>query len=301
MLLQGIRLGKIASEKLGGAQTLTIVGITSRGCFLQTESAWTIFLTEENTPGPVTINLPPDAIAAIQPATGQKIGMNNGILHFSNQVRLCLQAAPIWQPAPPPAIILPIATRQESISQAIRLVVDHKAGTGLSGVLPDLIPLLTSCPTSGRESGPFTEKLAGLIECLQTAECGRTVLSSHLAAFLGQGNGLTPSGDDFLLGLFLAWQRWQPVLDAEYLFRPHAQYTTREAWQKTTSLSASLIECGLNGQADQRLISALDGIMTSADQQPQWLNGILGWGHSSGCDALAGMILALSPKIKLDF
>jgi len=120
MLLQGIRLGKIASEKLGGAQTLTIVGITSRGCFLQTESAWTIFLTEENTPGPVTINLPPGAIAAIQPATGQKIGMNNGILHFSNQVRLCLQAAPIWQPAPPPAIILPIATRQASISQSWR-------------------------------------------------------------------------------------------------------------------------------------------------------------------------------------
>ena len=295
MLIHGLSQGIFVSEKLTQAKTLTTVGMTSRGCFLQTDTGWTIFLTEETRPGPITVNLPSGTITALRPAIGQKIGMNNGILHFSNQNRLCLQTAPIWQPAPPPAIILPIATRQKAVTQTIRLVVDHKAGNILSGVLPDLIPLLPFSPPIKPAYGPFTEKLTGLIECLQTADCGHTVLSSHLAAFLGQGSGLTPSGDDFLLGLFLTWQRWQPVLNLNPRFMMCAQNLRRIVWQRTTGLSASLIECALDGQADQRLILALDSIMTSANSLPEWLKGIQDWGHSSGYDALAGMLLGAIP------
>ena len=65
---------------------------------------------------------------------------------------------------------------------------------------------------------------------------------------------------------------------------------------QTTHLSANLIECAIQGQADQRLMNALDGLMTT-ENALAWIDGLLTWGNSSGMDALAGMILASTKRL----
>jgi hypothetical protein len=111
---------------------------------------------------------------------------------------------------------------------------------------------------------------------------------------LGYGRGLTPSGDDLLLGLLLALARWgdilAPALDIETINR----LATSQACQRTTRLSASLIACAAQGQADERLVAALDGLMCGGTPAETLISAIAKWGSYSGLDALAGMLLAIA-------
>ncbi len=66
------------------------------------------------------------------------------------------------------------------------------------------------------------------------------------------------------------------------------------AYQKTTTLSANLIECASLGQADERLLLALDGIMTANPDPPTCAAALAAWGNTSGHDALVGMALCIT-------
>jgi len=65
------------------------------------------------------------------------------------------------------------------------------------------------------------------------------------------------------------------------------------AYEKTTTLSANLIECASQGLANERLINALDWLVTGVALEPDIVPHLLEWGHSSGVDTFAGMAIAL--------
>jgi hypothetical protein len=106
---------------------------------------------------------------------------------------------------------------------------------------------------------------------------------------MGLGRGLTPSGDDFIMGLLLAVNRWPglfgPLLGLAELNRQ----VIEKAYSVTTSISANLIEGATLGYGDERLISALDGIMTGYLPAEECANNLLALGASSGIDALVGI------------
>jgi hypothetical protein len=58
---------------------------------------------------------------------------------------------------------------------------------------------------------------------------------------------------------------------------------------KTTTVSANLIDCAARGQADERLIRALDGIETGELSALECAHALGSWGNTSGLDALIGM------------
>jgi len=111
---------------------------------------------------------------------------------------------------------------------------------------------------------------------------------------LGLGAGLTPAGDDFILGFLLCLNRWQgalsPGVDLESLNRQ----MVRSAYRRTTQLSANLIECATLGLADERLVNGLDWLLSGETTDPDVLGNLLGWGNSSGVSVLAGFATALS-------
>ncbi|MFM8322535.1 MAG: DUF2877 domain-containing protein, partial [Chloroflexota bacterium] len=88
-----------------------------------------------------------------------------------------------------------------------------------------------------------------------------------LFACLGQGPGLTPAGDDFTAGALLAFSRWGPALQlAGGRLAPSQAWRSRlvaQAYQRTTTLSANLIECAAGGQADERPPATVDVLPTS--------------------------------------
>ena len=70
------------------------------------------------------------------------------------------------------------------------------------------------------------------------------------------------------------------------------QRVVESAYQRTTTISANLIECAANGEADERLINVIDGLVTGTPSRDDCVEGVIGWGNSSGLDALIGMALA---------
>jgi hypothetical protein len=115
-----------------------------------------------------------------------------------------------------------------------------------------------------------------------------------LSSILGSGPGLTPSADDLTLGLLLTLNRWRIPPWTTSGLRALNFPVVEAAYNKTTTLSANLIECASQGLANERLVNALDWLVTGVAREPDVITPMLNWGHSSGMDAFSGMVVALT-------
>ncbi|MBL6962162.1 MAG: DUF2877 domain-containing protein, partial [Anaerolineales bacterium] len=120
-------------------------------------------------------------------------------------------------------------------------------------------------------------------------------LSQTIQSFLGLGGGLTPSGDDFVIGLLLSINRWSTIFHQIKNLATFNKEIVEAAYKHTTTLSANLIECAALGSADERLIQAVDHLATGKYNRDEVIPGLLSWGNSSGVDALVGMMTAFLP------
>jgi Protein of unknown function (DUF2877) len=101
----------------------------------------------------------------------------------------------------------------------------------------------------------------------------------------GLGIGLTPAGDDFILGAVLAAWIIHPVEIASVL----AKEVTNTAAPLTTSLSAAWLRSAGKGEAGILWHELFDALISSNPVQIQTARDkVLATGETSGADALAG-------------
>ena len=114
--------------------------------------------------------------------------------------------------------------------------------------------------------------------------------SSSLATarkLAGLGNGLTPAGDDFILGAVLAAWLIHPPKIASVL----AEEITNIAAPLTTSLSAAWLRSAGRGETGILWHQFFDALIASNPVQVQnAMDKILAMGATSGADALAGFV-----------
>ena len=133
-----------------------------------------------------------------------------------------------------------------------------------------------------RAASPISNSL---ISSIATADIQSSRNSARGLA--GLGIGLTPAGDDFILGAVLAAWIIHPPEIASVL----AQKITNTAVPLTTSLSAAWLKSVGKGEAGilwHEFFDALSLGDSSAIQSQ--INKLLSIGHTSGADALAGFI-----------
>lgn len=106
--------------------------------------------------------------------------------------------------------------------------------------------------------------------------------SSFLA---GLGNGLTPAGDDYIMGMMHAL--WA-LLPSEETKEICADIATQSA-RRTTPLSASWLFAAANGEAGEMWHELFEAIATNKEEAMiDSTQKILSTGHTSGADALGG-------------
>lgn len=206
-----------------------------------------------------------------------------------------------WQPHLPPLASAPtnaLAILYQRYQQCghpalgfVKLAHDDQATTATH---PRLIPSLTD-PTAQL----FYQRAQQATESLLRGLCeSSTALIADGARLLaGLGPGLTPAGDDFLVG----------VLAAFYAVSPHAVENQWATWQayprvianaargRTTQLSAAWLThaaAGAFGEAWHNLIEAMNAqhqqaIIRCADR-------LLATGATSGADAMGGFLWGLA-------
>lgn len=113
---------------------------------------------------------------------------------------------------------------------------------------------------------------------------------------LGIGPGLTPSGDDLLAGILIAWHHIGMGLAAGRLER----IVLDAAVERTTPISQAHLAAAAKGYGAAPLHDLLQAVL--ANKPPdieQALDAAAKIGHSSGLDAIAGMMLALTAWLEV--
>jgi hypothetical protein len=109
--------------------------------------------------------------------------------------------------------------------------------------------------------------------------------ASVVADLVGWGEGLTPLGDDVLCG-------WLAAHRAAGVATPAVDDAVREALPRTTTLSATLLECALAGEVADLAADYLRALGTPRAGAARAALTTLG--HSSGAGLAHGIDLAVA-------
>ena len=283
--------GRISRDLLKNSQKAVITGVTSRGIFITLDSDWVLFLSFEGFRGPLTLNLSgePSILNGIK-VNGMVEIQGGKIQNRSAGIEIDFSRAETWEAPPQSEILLAHRDRARSLKTVAGLILSQNKEPGLYLVLKELLGLEIGDLQSPPKAFERVDYVR-LLQLLKTTDLDGIL--STLRPLLGLGAGLTPAGDDLILGLLLAYNRWGLALRPAFDLAKLNDLLNRVASQKTTLLSANLIACASQGQADERLVNALDGMMTGNPAPDQCAHSLSNWGNSSGCDALVGMALAI--------
>ena len=169
------------------------------------------------------------------------------------------------------------------------------------------VKLWPACPNWWHLHG-HREKIVSQLQLQSLRECSlsSSLLSDLSAAFAradvstslilakrlaGLGAGLTPAGDDYILGAVLAiW-----IIHPYGIAKPLAKEITDTAAPLTTSLSAAFLKSAGRGEAGVLWHEFLDALLSSDPLHTRFvLSKILAVGATSGADALAGFFDTLN-------
>ena len=286
-------MGTMAGELLAEDREASVMGLTSRGLFVHLPPRWVLYLTPEAYPGPLTLNLPdyPGAFMGLNNGVPGKI--TSGCISFPKPgLVINTQRASSWWAPPLLEGHLASDQRMAQLVQVAGQALARRHTSIVSTLLPTVLGIVDRLEAQGNAIFPLLENLARTLK-----ESNIAAIAEDIQPFIGLGTGLTPSGDDLVAGFLLALARWGHVI------APHVDLTSLShillplVYLKTTTLSANLIECAFQGQADGRLLFALDGIMSGCPDAATCANYLADWGNTSGLDALTGMTLALVESV----
>ncbi len=285
-------IGSLAYELLSGEKKAHLFSQISKGIFIKLSNNKLVYISFENFRGPLTINLSAPEVTLPVLSQGEPIIISRGELWFPEAgISFLSDAAEIWYPSQITATPLTKEKRKALIRELAKEAIHQTDPASPSLIYPKLFNFSNiDAFGENKYSG-----IAGDIDAIKNKLKLRNdpSLITNLKSLLGKGSGLTPSGDDFILGLFLALNRWETILKPRVDLPALNQSIIRAAYQTTTSLSADLIECACLGLADERLISAVDFLAVGNQHLLEVLSGLLSWGNSSGIDALVGMMTAI--------
>jgi hypothetical protein len=301
------QIGFFAQQVLERAKGARVSGIASRGIYLQPENDLTLYLSLEEFPGPLTLNLEEGSTRVEKIKAGCSARFKSGEIYFPDEnIKISHNGCKIWNS---PQVEYGKGLYPQGLDTVLSLAKNIASEN-------PYLPLLFENPDQIPGVAVIGERIQNLQNALKTGVSEKITAGS--IKLLGLGPGLTPLGDDFLLGVLLTFNRWghifSPVLPeiqkgvspaqsiVEWSSHPNKlikdlnQIILENSRLKTTQISASLLACAVEGAADERLLKVLDGFFSGVDITQNEIKNLLRWGSSSGITVLAGMISVLRTK-----
>jgi hypothetical protein len=146
----------------------------------------------------------------------------------------------------------------------------------------DLARVPTASPAAAM--GTPRSRGAGLVPApASLGEIPRHVDAAAVADLVGRGEGLTPLGDDVLCG-------WLVAHRAAGVATPEVDDACHRALPRTTTLSATLLECAIAGDCADLVSDYLSALGTEGERCAR--EALMALGHSSGAGLAYGVDLA---------
>jgi hypothetical protein len=225
--------------------------------------------------GPTTLRLAPGHALDLRRwfETGERVECERGIAR-SERARIQLAHARVWRPTPQggssPTSLLPARLRRAAtcLTQQRRRwssVLDHAAA-------PTVAALSQAC---SKVDGPRVAR--------------------HAARLIGWGEGLTPAGDDFVVGVCAGVVALAGDDARRRALRDTLGATIVASLPRTTRISAHHLSLAAHGHFGQRLLDARDALLNgdSSCDVDAALRAACAIGASSGADTIAGLLCVL--------
>jgi hypothetical protein len=285
IIIPGISLGQFAKGLLHQQGNAVPAGISSRGLYLRAPDNTILFLSLEKYRGPLTVNIDFKHAAMPEIKSNSSVFLSPTKITVPGEgIQVNLENAEVWNPSLPSGR-LPVEISRSRLKSAIEDTQHSMERNNYQYLLDSVLPGNNiHIPDLPGFTHYLTEFLAALERSKPTME------GKELSGLLGLGPGLTPLGDDFILGVILTLNRWRQVLIPVQGLKQFNKDLLKDAGNKTTALSASLLTCAIEGAADERLLVVLDSFFSGDESSSRDLDDMLKWGSSSGIGVLAGML-----------
>jgi len=284
------RLGSYAARVFRSAQEGRVAAVFQRSMHI--EAGGSMLCVGEPSIG----NGPLNAIVSAFPGTewlshagkpGDAVAIKGRVLRVG-VLSLDARRAVTWMPSPWRSIwtkedllrgltcVLDIARRRAPDDGLAKLAL----GTGQSGEATAL----------ERIAAPRLRELAAWLRAAVARDASAEV-TSGVTLLVGLGPGLTPSGDDLLCGATIALHGAGRREAALKLAAAVGAVTA----ERTTLLSRDFLRAAADGQGSELLHDAIEAILAGdVLELPSLVDALGRVGHTSGWDALAGAMMALS-------
>jgi hypothetical protein len=128
-----------------------------------------------------------------------------------------------------------------------------------------------------------------LVDALRPSDPTR--VQGVLLRLVGRGVGLTPSGDDAIVGILAVLHRCAPSAVAAGPIDALSA-ALAPVLDRTTAISAHFLRLALRGEFGERLVSVVDACCSPSGPDPDVVDRLLATGATSGADALVGVTAA---------
>ena len=262
-------LADLTDQSLSGVVLATF----QRSAYVDLDGRIVALVASDLELGPFTIVLN-DFSAVREHCSAGPVALDGGLLRIG-AADIDLRAAAIWNPALP----------SPAGAGAAR---DAAIDTLLAAAPPGSIaPLLKPARASGPLLGPLSRGLDSIADLLDDAEAADEAWQEAAAKIAGRGPGLTPSGDDLLMGIVLALVVWPHLARTERI----PDLLVDAARSKTTRISGAYLDAARRGWAAEPWHALVRALNDTASTRAA-VRRLARVGETSGADALTGFCWA---------
>lgn len=268
-----------AQSWLASTQNARVLNAFGRACNLVNEHSEVLALITQELPlTPFALRVPLAGARPFEFVTAEtRVVVEKETLGIG-ELEIDVRDARLWNPQPDwHAIRVALAQPPARLAQLAHIAQN----LGKSGSLLDELARPTLAMTQ-------------LIEGLHTRNTPLALEGAQTLA--GRGSGLTPAGDDFIVGALLAvWAGLLPLPPLSLWERGSGgegnilTLIVSTAAPRTTTLSGAYLHAAARGECTEQWHNLFNAIIHHKDLRLE-LEALLAIGHTSGADALAGFI-----------
>ena len=238
-------------------------------------------------------------IATTNPLPALTVGgvaaCRGGVLRFDSvPFAVDLRGAPVWESQVKSLGADMRAPSAQAAWAAVWDALNHRQRRVSAEVIAnDLMPFAAGSPLSRRLGAPLFELMTSA-DSLDASACAEAA-----RAMIGLGPGVTPSGDDILIG-FLAglWSTagkdWKRISFIESFGNELANIA-----QNTNEISRTYLALAAQGQFSSSLSRLTESIAGGAEDLAEAAEAAMRVGHSSGMDSVTGLLIGLAAWVMI--
>lgn len=293
-------LGRVAAKALGSDSPWEVAAVFRRSFYCRSRiGSFVCFGPTSLGNGPLNVLCEmsePIDWETVRLTAGYPAVRDGTSFRVAERIIVSLSEATEWRPAKPVA-----PWHSATIREGLSILAAEVRAWPVRGGLQALIPMLagdgSASPRSVYTTSPLLrmamESIEPLREWLET-RLGDPVEPRHapkpaIDALIGLGPGLTPSGDDFLGGILVTLHH----LGASKAAGELAREVLAHARQRTNDISYAHLAAAADGEGLAPLHAILENLSERGTPRlARSLSAVDAIGHTSGWDALAGIVLA---------